>query len=77
MNDVSGVDDTIETLCFGLWQVIKFAQEAYTTNGNEFLQALADRVMQTPYPIDPAEKCQYTMIKELATMLMRTRSNRR
>lgn len=66
------IDDCITTMCFGLWQVIKFAQEAHAAHGPGLVQALADRIMQTPYPIEDAERCQYIMIKELTTTLART-----
>lgn len=72
---VPGVDDSIQTLCFGLWQIIQFTNGAYAALGNEFAQALADRLMNTEYPIDDDTRCQYLMIKELTVMITR-RSNR-
>lgn len=71
---VPSIETAIDTLCFGLWQVIKYAKECNTTYGNQFNQALADRIRQTPMPDHLPERVQYQMIKDLAVMLATTRS---
>jgi len=66
---IPSIDEYADTLCYGLWLVLQTANGAYAAHGPEFAHKLGLRVLSTPKPDEPAERCQFEMMRLIARML--------